>query len=229
MLKLQIAGFEPVSLNNFTGKLAFTVFTSGCNLRCRYCHNRELVVSTASNIDLDELKKRIIACGLKNIVITGGEPMLQRGLEDFLIWLKNLKMVIKIDTNGTFPDRLEKLINTSLIDYVAIDIKGFSEEDFKFITRKNGFERVFGAISAVKRHKLPFELRYTVWKSPEMCNVEKFVKDVGLKSDDCIYLQKMLKSESNLDKRFYPQITENEVYRFKEALSEYLSVYLRGF
>jgi pyruvate formate lyase activating enzyme len=229
MLKLQIAGFEPVSLNNFTGKVACTVFTSGCNLRCRYCHNRELVVSTASNIDLDELKKRIIACGLKNIVITGGEPMLQRGLEDFLIWLKNLKMVIKIDTNGTFPHKLEKLINSSLIDYVAIDIKGFSEEDFKFITRKDGFYKVFDSISITKKYKLPFELRYTMWKIPEMHNVKMFLRDAGLKSSDCIYLQKMIKSESNLDKRFYPQITENEVYRFREALSEYLSVYLRGF
>jgi pyruvate formate lyase activating enzyme len=186
-------------------------------------------VSTASNIDLDELKKRIIACGLKNIVITGGEPMLQRGLEDFLIWLKNLKMVIKIDTNGTFPHKLEKLINSSLIDYVAIDIKGFSEEDFKFITRKDGFYKVFDSISITKKYKLPFELRYTMWKIPEMHNVKMFLRDAGLKSDDCIYLQKMIKSESNLDKRFYPQITENEVYRFREALSEYLSVYLRGF
>jgi len=229
MLKLQIAGFEPVTLNNFTGKVACTVFTSGCNLRCRYCHNRELVLSTASNIDLDELKNRITACGLKNIVITGGEPMLQRGLEDFLIWLKNLKMVIKIDTNGTFPHKLEKLINSSLIDYVAIDIKGFSEEDFKFITRKDGFYKVFDSISIIKKYKLPFELRYTMWKIPEMHNVKMFLRDAGLKSSDCIYLQKMIKSESNLDKRFYPQITENEVYRFRAVLSEYLTVYLRGF
>ncbi len=124
---MKIAGLQKLSLLDFPDKMACTVFTLGCNFRCPFCHNASLVtkVSEAQIIGTDELisflssRKGI----LDGVCITGGEPTLQSGLEDLIIKIKKMGFAVKLDTNGYAPDILKALVQSSLVDYVAMDIK----------------------------------------------------------------------------------------------------------
>ncbi len=122
---MKIAGLVRTSTVDFPGMIAAVVFTPGCNLDCFYCHNRQLLSADAPLMDHEEviayLKKRR---GLiDGVVVSGGEPLLQRDLADFLRQLKSWGYQIKLDTNGTRPDCLSALLKERLIDYVAVDYK----------------------------------------------------------------------------------------------------------
>ena len=127
-------GLQKTTLVDYPGKVAATIFTTGCNFRCPYCHNPELVLPelikkqpkiTEKEI-LDFLKERQKL--LEGICITGGEPAIQPDLIDFVKKVKDLGFLIKIDTNGSCPDVLNNLIEEKLIDYVAMDIKAPKEK-----------------------------------------------------------------------------------------------------
>ncbi|NJP41579.1 anaerobic ribonucleoside-triphosphate reductase activating protein [Oscillospiraceae bacterium HV4-5-C5C] len=124
---LQIGGFQKLTLLDYPGKVAATLFTVGCNFRCPYCQNAALVIPGRrltlwdSEAVLTELGRRRKL--LDGVCISGGEPLLQSGLADFLCRLKDLGYSIKLDTNGSFPQRLQALVRQGLVDYVAMDIK----------------------------------------------------------------------------------------------------------
>lgn len=122
-----INGFQKLTLLDYPGKMACTVFTGGCNLRCPFCHNSRLVINPSSEneFSIDEIlaylnKRKGI---LDGVAITGGEPLLHDDIGEFIIKVKELGFPVKLDTNGTFPDRLKKIVNNGLVDYVAMDIK----------------------------------------------------------------------------------------------------------
>lgn len=125
---MNIQGFQKLTLLDFPQKTACTIFTGGCNLRCPFCHNASLVQKPMENNNqteyvLDYLKKRVGI--LDGVCITGGEPLLQPDLKEFIIKVKELGFKVKLDTNGALPQRLQEVID--LVDYVAMDIKaGFS-------------------------------------------------------------------------------------------------------
>ena len=122
-----INGFQKLTLLDYPGKVACTIFTAGCNLRCPFCHNASLVTHIDSETTfsteevLDYLKKR--QGSLEGVCITGGEPLLQPDIKEFISEIKNLGYSVKLDTNGTFPEKLKELVNEGLVDYVAMDIK----------------------------------------------------------------------------------------------------------
>jgi len=124
---MKIGGLIKTSLVDYPGKVAAVIFTQGCNLRCPYCHNPELVYPNMLLEPYDEkevfdfLKKRVGA--LDGVVISGGEPAIHPDLADFMAKIKALGYKIKLDTNGTFPEVLEHLINLKLVDYIAMDLK----------------------------------------------------------------------------------------------------------
>ncbi len=122
-----IHGFQKMTLLDFPGKVGCTVFTAGCNFRCPFCHNAPLVTRTdpADRLDEDEIfsylqKRRGIVDG---VVITGGEPTLQRDLPDVIRRVRGLGYAVKLDTNGARPDVLAALLDEGLLDYVAMDVK----------------------------------------------------------------------------------------------------------
>lgn len=124
---MNIQGFNKMTLLDFPGKVACTVFTGGCDLRCPFCHNSSLVLTpNATPVELDEIfsflnKRKGI---LDGVVLTGGEPLLWADAADFLCRVRELGAYsIKLDTNGTHPDRLRSIIDAGLCDYVAMDIK----------------------------------------------------------------------------------------------------------
>ena len=124
---MNIGGFQPFTLSDFPGYPAAIIFTQGCNFRCPYCHNHSLWKSEPKTADLEEakvcsfLKQRIGR--LEGIVITGGEPTIQPDLCNFIRRIKSLGFRVKLDTNGSNPIVLKKLIEQKLLDYIAMDIK----------------------------------------------------------------------------------------------------------
>jgi len=126
---LPIGGFQQQSLIDYPGNIASVIFTKGCNFRCRYCHNPELVspdlIKKLPSIDANLVLNWI--CNNKKlldaVVITGGEPTLHHSLPFFLKKIKALGLKIKLDTNGTNPDMLQRLTDARLVDYIAMDIK----------------------------------------------------------------------------------------------------------
>lgn len=118
---------QKLTVVDYPGLVACILFTGGCNFRCPYCHNGELVLRPGDFPPLDQeevlsfLEKRRGV--LDGVVVSGGEPTLQRDLPDFLRILKDLGYLVKLDTNGTNPDMLESVVSSRLVDYVAMDIK----------------------------------------------------------------------------------------------------------
>ena len=124
---MQIAGLQKLTLLDYPGHVACTVFTPGCNFRCPFCHNAPLVLPERLGCDTTEdevlafLKKRVGI--LDGVAITGGEPLLHRDIGAFLEKVRALGFRVKLDTNGSFPDRLITLVEAGLIDRVAMDVK----------------------------------------------------------------------------------------------------------
>lgn len=122
-----ISGLQELSLIDYPGEIASIIFTQGCPLRCGYCHNPELlpvngatVSIPVSNILKTLEKNRTIVSA---VVVTGGEPTVHNDLEEFLKELRNLQLKIKLDTNGVHPERVRNIVNSGLVDVVAMDIK----------------------------------------------------------------------------------------------------------
>lgn len=123
---MKIHGLQKMTLLDYPGKVACTVFFGGCDMRCPFCHNAELLDGSAPPATdeaelLDFLKKRKGL--LDGVAVTGGEPLLQAGLHGLLLRIRDLGYSVKLDTNGTHPDRLAGLIRDGLVQYVAMDIK----------------------------------------------------------------------------------------------------------
>lgn len=124
---MALQGLQKLTLLDFPGRVACTVFFGGCNFRCPFCHNGSLVTGAPGAPDVTEeqffayLEKRRGV--LDGVCVSGGEPLLWPGLEEFIARVKELGYAIKLDTNGSFPQRMIALVEKSLVDYVAMDIK----------------------------------------------------------------------------------------------------------
>lgn len=164
---MQINGFQKITLLDYPGKVACTVFTAGCNFRCPFCHNASLVthidnsVSFSEQAILDYLEKRQGI--LDGVCITGGEPLLQPDIAKFLKKIKALGYAVKLDTNGSFPEKLKDLIEEKLVDYVAMDIKNSKEKYAETIGVDGKFmENIEKSISYLLENKVDYEFRTTV-------------------------------------------------------------------
>ncbi|MDD4244744.1 MAG: anaerobic ribonucleoside-triphosphate reductase activating protein [Candidatus Methanomethylophilaceae archaeon] len=135
---MKISGFLKTTLLDWDGKVACTIYLAGCNFRCPYCHNRDLVLNPgeAEDIPLDGIMEYIKRNSdfLDGVVISGGEPTLNKDLPDLIKKLRKLGMDIKIDTNGTMPDVLDDLIGAGMVDFIAMDIKAPLDGRYSSVT-----------------------------------------------------------------------------------------------
>lgn len=166
---MKIAGLQKLTLLDFPGKTACTVFTWGCNLRCPFCHNAGLVTEAfEETVTADELytflKKRIGL--LDGVCVTGGEPLLQPDLISFLQPIREMGFAVKLDTNGTQPEKLREICETGLISMVAMDIKN-SPEKYAVTagTERLSIEAVHQSVRyLMQQGDIPYEFRTTVVK-----------------------------------------------------------------
>lgn len=224
--QFKIGGFQKTSLLDYPGKIACIVFTQMCNFKCGYCHNPELndlkrADETVSNLPsladffafLETRKGK-----LDGVVITGGEPTLQKGLYQFIFEIKNMGFCVKLDTNGSNPELLKNLIEDKLVDYVAMDIKAPMDTYYEVIKTKVPLDNIYQSIQMLLENKVEYEFRTTVVK--EQLNFEDFAK-IGelIKGAKKYFLQKFVPSKT-LDESFMNCSTYSaeEFNKIKEIL-----------
>lgn len=162
---MKLGGLQKMTLLDFPGKVACTVFTVGCNFRCPFCHNSSLVLPQAAP-ELDQaaffgfLNKRQGL--LDGVAITGGEPLLHPDMPAFLERIRSLGFAVKLDTNGAFPDRLRTVLEAGLVDYVAMDIKNSPEKYEQTAGVAGILPRVEQSAALLLAGKTPFEFRTTL-------------------------------------------------------------------
>ncbi|MBR6675931.1 MAG: anaerobic ribonucleoside-triphosphate reductase activating protein [Clostridia bacterium] len=161
---MTVNGLLKLTLLDFPGRCACTVFFCGCNFRCPFCHNATLVRGEGESISEDEffsfLNKREGI--LDGVCITGGEPTLQKGLRDFIKKIKDMGFAVKLDTNGARPDVLRDLLNEGLLDYVAMDIKSSPEGYSKAAGCKVDMEKIRESVTMIIDGSTDYEFRTTV-------------------------------------------------------------------
>jgi pyruvate formate lyase activating enzyme len=190
-----IAGFQKLTLIDYPGKIATTVFTVGCPFRCPFCHNPELVLGTGRGLSpqkitekefFEHLKKRIGK--LEGVCITGGEPTVQADLIKFIKRIKKLGFLVKLDTNGTRPDILKKVIDEKLVDFIAMDIKNQLDKYDATAGTKVDKDRIRLSVKLIMNSYVPYEFRTTV--VPGIHSEEDFLEIAEwIKGAETYYLQ----------------------------------------
>ena len=174
---MNIHGLNKTTLLDYPEHLACTVFTGHCNFRCPFCHNGELVLCPDSQGVISEeeffefLESR--KNRLEGVAITGGEPCVNTDLKPFIEKIKNLGLLVKLDTNGSFPAVLKDLVNSSLVDYVAMDIKS-GINDYAKVCGLTSMDTkaIVESVSFLKNGSIPYEFRTTVCR--ELHNEQSF-------------------------------------------------------
>ena len=176
---MKISGFQKLTLLDFPGKTAATIFTGGCNMRCPFCHNALLVTELSETEDISEdevfayLNKRKGI--LDGVCITGGEPLLRKDIADFIRKIKAMGLAVKLDTNGSYPERLIPLVEEGLIDYIAMDIKN-SKEKYPETSGVENFDvsPIEESVSYIMSCGVDYEFRTTVVRElHEIEDIEK--------------------------------------------------------
>ena len=228
-----ISGLQKLTLLDFPGTVACTVFTGGCNFRCPFCHNAPLVLPEELNRENEEeqvlafLKKR--AGVLDGVAVTGGEPLLHPDMPAFLEKVRALGYRIKLDTNGSFPDRLTEIVKAGLVDRVAMDIKNSPA----LYARTVGLDRF--DLSGVERSKdfllaghVEYEFRTTVVKG--LHTAESLAQAAGwIAGAKEYYLQQFKDSGHVLDIAGLGAFEADEMHALADAVRPWVpSVQVRG-
>lgn len=211
-LRLPIASITPFTFQDYPNHNAAIFWFMGCNMKCSYCHNPDLVLGRYNVIPLDKIMKFLQARQglLDAIVLSGGECTLVKDIFGFVNIIKSLGFKVKIDTNGCSPDVIKKLIKDDLIDYVALDFKG-TKEKFKNITNLNGFELFKKTLNILKASKIDWEIRTTF--HPDFLNTKDIQEMVKLLCDNGIenpLILQRVRAGNNLGNKEFRNFTYSE-------------------
>jgi pyruvate formate lyase activating enzyme len=221
-----IGGLQKTTLIDYPGKVACLVFTVGCNFRCGYCHNPELHGKKDSIISAEDffqfLKDR--RGKLEGVVITGGEPTIQPDLPIFIEKIKELNYLVKLDTQGSLPNVVDKLLKNKLLDYIAMDIKAPINKYREISNSPIDGENILQSINLIKNSGIDYEFRTTIVK--EQLSV-KDIKEIGklIKGAKRYYLQKFIPGKV-LDSTFSNKssYTDCELEEIKKYIKKFVSV-----
>ena len=228
---MEFQGIEKISFVDWEGKICTTLFTGSCNFRCPFCHNAKLVDNCYQVVSeeeiFDHLKERRKV--IDGVVVSGGEPTLQRELPEFLKKLKYLGFAVKLDTNGTNPAMLQYILDNKLVDYVAMDIKNnFEAYQPITATKKNFSALVKESLKCLRESGVDYELRTTIVKEfHNENNISLLAQD--LKGEKTLYLQKFVASENCFNSNL-TAVSKEEAEGFKQILAKTIqNVNLRGY
>ncbi|MDD8049501.1 MAG: anaerobic ribonucleoside-triphosphate reductase activating protein [Thomasclavelia sp.] len=230
--KIAFFGIQKLSLLDYPGKMAATIFTGGCNLRCPFCQNSDLVYLPENSYEISKedimtfLKKRVNV--LEGVCITGGEPLLHLGLKPFIKEVKKLGYLVKLDTNGTNCNYLKELVDEGLIDYIAMDIKNTTNK-YSLTVGVDNFNtnEIKKSVEYIKNCGVDYEFRTTIVKE---FHTENDIKELGLwlKGSKQYYIQNFEDSERVIQKGLH-SVEKETLYKFKDILSSYIDkVEVRG-
>jgi len=217
------SGFQKLTLLDFPGKIACILFTGGCNFRCPFCHNASLVrLKDTQEYSTEEilsfLKKRQGI--LEGVCISGGEPLLQNGLSDFLREVKALGYSVKLDTNGSFPKKLKALVEEGLVDYVAMDIKNSFEKYEETAGAKVDADAIKESMEFLLADNVEYEFRTTLVKELHTAeDVESIAKTI--KGAKKYFLQNFVDSGDILCQNM-SAFSEEEMKNMEKSARKYL-------
>jgi len=227
---MKIGGFQKLTLIDYPGRIAATVFLTGCNFRCPFCYSSELVLPEKIKnqpkisekdffIFLKERKELI-----EGIVLCGGEPTISKGLIPLIKKIKKMGFSVKLDTNGSDPKMLKKLIDEKLVDYVAMDIKAPMEKYKKIFGKRVKIDDIEKSIKILKEGRVDYEFRTTV--VPTVLNKEDILKIVRWIGPAKRYFLQNFRPEKTIDPKFekikpYPQ---EYLLEIQKAISPFFEV-----
>ncbi len=226
-----ISGLQKLTLLDFPEKTAATVFVGGCNLRCPFCHNSGIVFSPKeSEIDEEELffylEKRVGI--LDGVCVTGGEPLSSPDTPRLIEKIKALGYDVKLDTNGTYPERLSSLIERGLLDYIAMDIKNSPDRYGETVGLDNfDITPILRSVEIIKNSSVPHEFRTTLVEGlhseREICEIGKWLGD-----GEKYFLQKFVDSGACIKEGMKP-LSDELMQKCLKAVSKYVTnAQLRG-
>ncbi len=227
-----ISGLQKLTLLDFPGHTACTVFTAGCNFRCGFCHNAPLVTEIDPNTVPEEeffafleTRKGI----LDGVAITGGEPLLQKGIVEFMRRIKAMGFKIKLDHNGTKPELLKQIIDEGLVDYVAVDIKN-SPEKYAVTAGLNelDLEPIKKTVYMLVNGTVDYEFRTTV--TQELFEKEDFFR-IGefIKGAKRYFLQQFKDSGNLIEEDFFSACDKETMEEYAEVVRPFVGeVHIRG-
>lgn len=228
---MKIKGLQKTTLLDFPEKVACTVFTGGCNFRCPFCHNASLVLKSDEIEKISEsdffsylAKRKGI---LDGVCITGGEPLINDDISDFIKKIREYGFLIKLDTNGSFPNRLESLLNEGLLDYVAMDIKNSKNKYAITCGSEKYSDEIEKSINLIMQKAPDYEFRTTVVR--ELHTIQD-IEDIAnqIKNAKRYYLQSFVDSGDTLVKGF-SEYSPEEMLNILENTRKILpSTVLRG-
>ncbi|MCP3923569.1 MAG: anaerobic ribonucleoside-triphosphate reductase activating protein [Desulfobacterales bacterium] len=217
-----IGGFQKNSMIDYPGKIGSVVFTGGCNFHCPYCHNPSLVDGSYGELHESEifnfLRKRV---GLiEGVVLTGGEPTLHRDLPFLCSRIKNMGFSIKLDTNGSKPEIIKKMINSKCVDYFAMDIKTAPENYHTLTNEPDMAEKIISSVNLIIKSGIDYEFRITCAKTfIDKKNIKGILK--VLEGSKRVYLQKLVRKKM-LDEDYIKNEEDPDLENLKSIIEPYV-------
>ncbi len=217
------------TLIDFPNTISSIIFFQGCNLRCPFCYNVDLI--KYESFDMQKHKDYILQRSkyVKGIVLTGGEPLMQPNLKDFILFIRSLDLKVKLDTNGFYPDKLKDVL--PLVDYVAMDIK--ASHDYNKATGVNDlkFGYLLQSLDILKAGNVPYELRTTV--VPKIFKKESWEEDFkimdNLVKDSPLYALQLFRGDKTLDEEFEGSLEyQMEDLEHIRSIMNHPNIVLRG-
>ena len=224
---VEIKGLEKFAPKDFPGVLACTVFLGSCNFRCPYCHNADLVLNPESlptfpmDYFIDFLDSR--KDWLEGVCVTGGEPLIHKDLEGFLSVLKERRLLVKLDTNGSFPSRLSVLIQRDLLDSVAMDVKATLEK-YRDVTKSSvNPEDIQKSIEIIMNSSVEYMFRTTV--VPGLVEAEDIIKMGQMLKGAKVFQIQQFSPHNTLEPSLEQKnpFPEKEIHAMAEAAKEFFS------
>ena len=225
-----LGGLQKLTLLDFPGHVACTVFTMGCNFRCPFCHNAPLVLTEDTPIyDVEEFFRFLATRKglLDGVAVTGGEPLLQKDIASFLRRIKDMGFSVKLDTNGAFPRVLKSLVEEKLVDYVAMDVKNAPEKYARTCGTEIDFDAVKESVEFLKSDAVPHEFRTTAVK--ELHEADDFRKIGEWIAPSEHYFIQQFRESKNLLTTGFTAPTKEDMEAYLQAAREFLpTASLRG-
>lgn len=228
---MNISGFTKLTLIDYPKKVACIIFTQGCNYNCGFCHNSGLIKCQNKNlINEDEIfaylekRKKII----EGVVISGGEPTIQKDLISFIKKIKRMGFLIKLDTNGSNPDVVRKILDAKLVDYIAMDIKNIFDEYNPIVNlKKVNIDKIKESIDLIKNSSVDHEFRTTIMRNYHDVNkITQICEYLG--KDQKYFLQNFEDNSEVLDKNLV-SFTNDMLSNIQNILKEkFPNVVVRG-
>lgn len=225
-----IGGLQHLTLIDYPGKLAATVFLAGCDFRCPWCYSSEIVlpekiakhpkISERDFFKFLKSKKGL----LEGVVVCGGEPCLDKDLPKFVKNIKKLGLAVKVDTNGSFPETLKRLIDEKLIDYAAMDIKAPKEKYETLVGKRINIKNIEKSVALLMENRVDYEFRTTI--VPDLLRKEDILKIARWISGAKRYYLQTFRAEKNLDPKFQEIKPYSEKYllAIQKAISPFFEV-----